>query len=336
MAQPCRFISKQFINLKENQTMNNLSKTATLLASTLLAVSAAQALDFDANLELDSTYLNNGRGLSQSGRVELNASGKVSNNYFVAGRASFLAKKDGASATDDMWIQFGSSSADLKLGRFEAVDLFRLPRDVIVLYATDDGGSSVYRANVLRGRAGADVFHAAGTVRFGSGMSFELGAIETRSTVGGVPGAAYIAAKGLRPVFTYDQGPLLLRAGLESIKYTDGGETRTGFGLTGSYNFGAFTLLGNAAANKDAAGNKQTAFAIIGDAKFGLGGGLIFGKTKLPAGDYKVTTAYAAYTFPLFDIKGASVTPAISLSKASGVNTSNDEKGLRVRFNYTF
>ncbi|ABM35550.1 carbohydrate porin [Polaromonas naphthalenivorans] len=316
--------------------MNNLSKTAIALAVTLVTASAAHAAEFNANLELDSTYLNNNRGLSQSGRVEVNAVGKVGSNYFVAGRASLLAKKDGAAATDDMWVQLGSSTADLKLGRFEAADLFRLPRDVLVLYATGDGVSSVYRANVLRGRAGSEVFQAAGTVNLGSGLSFELGAIETRATVGTLPGAAYVAPKGLRPVLSYEQGPWLLRAGLESIKYNVGGKTRTGFGFTGSYNFSDFTLVGNAAANKDASGNKQTSYALIGDTKFGLGGGLIFGNTKLPAGSYKVTTAYAAYTFPLFDIKGATVTPAVSFSKAGGVNRSNDETGVRVRFNYNF
>jgi hypothetical protein len=47
----------------------------------------------------------------------------------------------------------------------------------------------------------------------------------------------------------------------------------------------------------------------------------------------KVTTYYAAYTFPLMGVKGASITPAFSSSKATGVDNLN---AFKVRLNYAF
>ena len=101
----------------------------------LACASYAQAdVAFDANLELDTTYTNkvsapntNARagGLDLGGRVEVNAGAKATNGAsFVAGRASLLLNKKGETAVDDMWVQFGNAGADVKLGRFEAMDLF--------------------------------------------------------------------------------------------------------------------------------------------------------------------------------------------------------------------
>ena len=108
------------------------SARATAAAAVMALGSSAFAATFDANIELNNTYRNGSavvasgadEGLSQNGRVELNAAGKAGTNLFVAGRASFLANKDSTLATDDMWIQVGSATTGLKLGRFEAADLF--------------------------------------------------------------------------------------------------------------------------------------------------------------------------------------------------------------------
>jgi hypothetical protein len=290
----------------------------------LFAATGARA-EFNANIEFDNAYLNNDRGLSQSGRVELNALGKVGSQYFVAGKASFLAKKDGTTATDDMWVQFGSAAADLKLGRFEAADLFPLPRDAIVLYA----GAGVYRANLLRGRFGnasngQGFFHAAGTGNFGP-LSVELGLVETKAD----------DIKGIRPVVTYAAGPLTLRLGIEAVKFGSG-DRETGIGFTGKYDLGGITPIVNIATIK-VGGDKSTTFGLIVDTAMGATVGYIHGQSEnSPSSDYKTDTFYAAYQMPLFDIKDASVTFAGSFSKGAGSNTAPDEKGLKVRFNYTF
>ena len=76
---------------------------------------------------------------------------------FVAARASLLLKKDGDTGVDDMWVQAGNSTADVKLGRFEAMDLFPLGKDVLV----ENSGYGGYHANKLRGRFGKDTVHIA-------------------------------------------------------------------------------------------------------------------------------------------------------------------------------
>jgi len=304
------------------------SARATAAAAVLALGSSAFAVTFDANLELDNTYRNGSavgtsdQGLSQGGRVELNAAGKAGANMFVAGRASFLAKKDGNVGTDDMWIQFGSATSALKLGRFEAADLFPLVGDTLI-----NNAGTVYGTNTLRGRKDGTQFHAAATTSLGNGLSLELGVVETKSVA---------KAKGVRPVVSYAAGALSLSAALESGKYVSGNDV-SGAGATVSYNLGTAKLTGNVAKGKSDAAtrNAQSAFALT-VAAGGLSVGVISATNEAPVGEEKVATVYASYSMPLFDIKGASVTPAISSSTAKTGAVETSENSLRVRLNYAF
>ena len=299
-------------------------------AAALLAVTgAASALDFSANIELDNTARSGNKynlaanagdkGLTQSGRVELNASGKAGKNWFVAGKASFLAKKDGSVATDDMWVQIGQQSFDVKLGRFEAVDLFPLPGDTLI-----EETGTVVKTNKLRGRFGDNDFHAAVTAKLGAGLAAEVGLLD--STV-------FQETKGVRAALTYGNGPLAAGFGVENGSQ-DGVRNSdfTGFGGYAQYDFGGFKVTGNFATNEQDTGPntsvKSNAFALVGS--FGPANlGLLQGKTKgLP----NTTTFYGSYTLPLFDVKGASITPAVSTSKTG----STKANGVRVRINYAF
>lgn len=244
-----------------------------------------------------------------------------------------------------MWVQGGNATADVKLGRFEAADLFPLPRDAYVPYA----GFAPYRTNVLRGRFGNQttstpngtvdrgVFHGAATLNVGGGVSLELGVVEAQKSTN--------SAKGFRPVVSYASGPLSLRAAAEAIKFAGAvgagntytaGKSETGFGFTGAYDIGGIKPILNLAAGKDAAGNKQSTVGVVVDTAFGATVGFIHGVTKLPGSDAKVDTVYGAYTMGLFGIQGASMTFAVAVSSGGGSNTALDEKGGKVRINYTF
>ena len=336
-------------------------RATALAAFAMVSASAFVAPNIDANIELDSKYQNNDRGASQSGRVELNASQKLGSKYFMAGRATYLSKPDGSAGTDDLWAQFGTETADIKLGRFEAANLFQTPGDVIVEYS----GFSPYQANVLRGRQGAYAngsapFHAAVNVQLGGGLSLEVSGVSSKGAGG---------ATGLRPVLNYANGPLHLAAGVESIKYEGSAGTaettslscsvvagtvcttpvftvtpataatagvhRTGYGLTGDYNFGGVTLYANYAAGKSLSNIKQNTFALM--AGFGnLTVASVFGKGSNLSADDKVTTFWVAYAIPFFDVKGAKITPAISHSKSSGPNEAPNATGFALRVNYEF
>lgn len=327
-----------------NQTIKFVARATAVAAALSIAGTAFAAPVVDANIELDNTSREGtavaaaDRGLTQSGRVELNVSNKVGEDMFVAGKASFLSKKDGTVATDDMWIQLGSATGDVKLGRFEAADLFPLAGDTLVNHADADANSAtstptIYAANKLRGRQGGDVFHAAGTLNLGSGFAFELGVIQTTTTT-----LATSGARGWRPVVSYASGPLAVKLGMESGEYNSGNKI-SGFGLTASYDFGSFKLTGNVAQGKqDAAANDTAKSYALSAAIGGLGVGYASGVNDLTGGDIRVNTTYVSYKMPLFGITGASVTPALSSSTAkdSVAGTSLQETAFRVRLNYAF
>lgn len=317
----------------------SLGATSAVAAMGLCSVAFA-APAIDANIEFDNTYRSGSKvdntadeGMGQSGRVEFNIGSKAGADMFVNARASLLAKKDGTAATDDMWVQVGSAKGDVKLGRFEAADLFPLAQDTLINHA-----GNVYYAGALRGRKDASVFHAAGTLNLGNGLSLEVGAIETKSLA---------SASGIRPVLTYAAGPLMARVGFESGHFAPavvGGPTHDvrGVGATLGYDFGSFKLTGNYASGKTDsadANNNQRGFAVTA-AIGGLVLGSISGKTEQPnnAGNEKVQTFYASYAMPLFDIKGATITPALSTSTSKLDGRADDlkENSLRLRLNYAF
>lgn len=293
------------------------SQVAVAIAA-LIAAPAFAAVGFDANVELDSTYQGNDRGLSQTGRVELNAYSKTDKGGgFVAGRASYMAGKSGAATVDDMWVQIGNASGDIKLGRFEAADLFPLGKDVIV---EDGGAPSGYRSNVFRGRSG-ERFHGALSLNAGGGVGFELGILGNGDNVAG-SNKNHI---GLRPVVSFATSGLNIRAGFETGKDANGNKVNGG-GVTVGTTMGGAGLNVNLSSGK-VGGVKGSSFGV--NATFGPAGvGYVMDKN----GSNKDNVLYAAYSLPLFDT-GATITPAVSYGKATGEDR---RVGVRVRVNYAF
>ena len=211
--------------------MHNVFKLAAVAALCSTAVAAHAELSLDANLELDTTYTNavdapasNAResDLGMGGRVEFNVGAKATNgDAFVAARASLLLKKDGDTGTDDMWVQFGNKTGDVKLGRFEAMDLFPLGKDVLV----ENSGYGGYHANKLRGRFGKDSVHIA--------PGFNAG--PARIEVGLVYSKEAGEARGVRPAVSVASGPMTLRLGVESVKVVGGTESTNGAGVSLGY-----------------------------------------------------------------------------------------------------
>ncbi len=303
--------------------MQNTFKLAAVAALCSLAVADHAEVAIDANLELDTTYTNkvdapasNARDsdLGMGGRVEVNVAGKATNgDAFVAGRASLLVKKDGDTGVDDMWVQFGNAGMDVKLGRFEATDLFPVGKDTVLEYA----GYSPYRAHLLRGRFGSDSAHGALGINAGPAR-IEVGMVYSKDDG---------EARGVRPAVVFTTGPVTLRAGIESVKIVGTDGSNTGVGLSMGY-----ALSSDASINVNFAKMEDDkAFGVNGT--FGPAGiGMVYGKGATSAD--KVTTVYAAYSLPLFGVKGASITPALSYSKG-GTGTDN-QIAARVRINYAF
>lgn len=312
------------------------------IAAAFVSVGAAQAaVTFDANLEHDVMFKakqGTTKGeTSNAGRVELNTKAELmkSGDNFVNAKASLIVPTGGGDSVgiEDAWIHFGNNSADLKIGRQEAVDLFPLGKDVVVEPAAGFG----YRANTLRGRIKTGQMHAVAGLNASSALRFELGLVTGKT--------AY--SYGLRPTIVMSAGAITLRAGIESIKQDaysqnvdafdiNGFMKRTttaqaatssqGFGLSAGYAMGSSASINaNYAKNKDLKAQSTGLNAVFGDA----GVGMVADKT----GTKKATTYYAAYSLPFMGVKGATITPAISTSKSAGVD---DLNAFKVRFNYNF
>ncbi len=304
-------------------------------AAALAAAGAAQAaVAFDANLELDLTTHSGDttaaqESLTTGGRVELNANAALvkSGDNFVNARASLIVPVNGDNVTmDDVWLQLGNSAMDLKIGRFEATDLFPVGKDTVL----DTAEAAGYRANTLRGRFKDGRTHLSAGFNAGSGLRFELGLVSEKKDNSAL-------AYGLRPLVTYNAGALTLRAGLESYKATVGTTevSYTGAALSAGY-----------ALSKDANVNANYA-TLNGDGKVAdassIGLNLVYGPAGIGyvrdtnkafggAAQANVDTVYAAYSFPLMGVKGATITPAFSVSKGEV----KDLTAFRVRFNYAF
>lgn len=317
-----------------------MSKTFKLAAlAALCAASAAQAgVAFDANIEFDTTYTDardkpaTKASTDLGGRVEINANAELARNgdYFVNGRASLIVPVNGDQSVngqnnnlnnvhmDDAWLQFGNSQVDFKLGRFEAVDLFPLGMDTVVMPAEATG----YRANVLRGRVTDGRFHGALGFNAAPGLRFEVGMVAEK--------AGNENASGFRPAVVYNSGDLTLRAGFEALQNNgtgaNAGPDSTGLGLSVGYAVAKDTSLNlNYARNEKLDASSTGANIVAGS----LGLGFVNDKT----GSNSVNTVYAGYKLPLFGVKGAFVTPALSYSKGDKVD---DLVAFRVRLNYAF
>lgn len=311
-------------------------------AAALVCAGAAQAgVAFDANMELDITNRSgtatNGAapafqsGVNNGGRVEINANAELVKNgdNYVTARGTLIVPINGDKVTvDDAWIKFGNSFVDFKVGRHEAADLFPVAKDTVL----DAVVSAGYRGNALRGRVTDGRMHAVLGFNAAPSLRLELGVVteDKNDSLLAAPTKAY----GMRPTLVYTAGPLALRAGVEAYKV--GATSFTGTALSAGYALNSDSNVNVNYARKTA--DKST----VADASsFGLnlvygpaGIGYVKDKTDQvgAVASVDVNTVYAAYSFPLMGVKGATITPAFS--RSSGANTDLTE--FRVRFNYAF
>jgi hypothetical protein len=112
-----------------------------------------------------------------------------------------------------------------------------------------------------------------------------------------------------------------------------------GTGFTAGYSANGMTVNLNFAQGKSdsATDNKMSSLAVNGQIG-AFAAGVVSAKNDKVGGDQQVQTVHASYSFPLFGVAGASITPAISHStlKDSVAATSQDVDAFRVRVHYDF
>jgi hypothetical protein len=297
---------------------------AVAAAAALLAGAAHAEVSFDANIEHDIKKAAK-QDVVSSGRVELNVKAALaqSGDNFVNAKATVeipTGNGDDKVGIADAWIQLGNSSIDLKVGRQEAADLFPLGKDVVVDgagTASGDDFNGGYRANRVRGRIKTGALHAVAGFNAAPGLRLELGVVTKKGD----------DTYGLRPTLVYSAGALTVRAGAESVR-SKNAPSASGFGLS----VGVAPAEGVNVNVNYAKSSKLEGRSFGINATFGAAG-VGYVQDKDTALNEKVSTVYAAYSFPLMGVKGATITPAISRSTGTGVDGLT---AFKVRFNYAF
>lgn len=288
---------------------------------------------------------------------------------FVSARIEPLMKANGTLEMDDAFFAFGvEESWMFQIGRYEAMDLFPVGRDIALFYAagSDGIGSGVYyyMAKEARGRNGeAGQARVAG--QFGN-WTAEVSTVygDTSEILSG--SSAYLSDVNeissrnnsfiVRPAINYlsDDGTVSISFGGEfeaqsnSVIVTNGAGTefdlsdRYGLSATATLTFGDL-LWHNSAAYQDAKQlwKAETFNSNIEYKAFGLGAS--YARNRHIEDTRSDTTSFAiytSYTVPVLDFQNAEVIFALSHSETENAygTKDNDEKttAFRTRFNYYF
>jgi hypothetical protein len=331
-----------------------------VVASLFLAAGAFAEINWSAGMETNTDFESNktekgradGKDLentvfAQGGRLKVTAEGKSESDtgFFAAAKGQLKLNLDGTASTDDSWVQVGTSSFSLKVGRFEGEGLFSKGADVYIVSAP--GGADRYEANKARGRSS-------------NGMALDFSAGENMMIqVGMVYGGSN--QLGARPLVKFSTDTVTIKAGADYLRETpqdnDAKEETTymGFGVDASAGFGSMTIGGAGAyltqGGKDAAGTDlkdQKTLSVWGYLKMavgegdelGVGAGMTSWEDDGSKDKNNHLQGYVSYAHAL-PAEGAKVKFGASFASADiepkvGTKTTNSAFGARVRFNYDF
>jgi len=251
---------------------------------------------------------------------------------------------NGGMGACDAWVAVGTPSVTLKVGSWEAEDMWNPGQDV---YVITTGASDWFKINKVRGRSpdGMGVIFTSGSVVFDVKAGFDNeGPAGTENQL------------GIRPVVKFTAGAITLKVGGEFVtqkpKDTDSDAKNDWMGgganvtmTAGTLTFGAVAAYGqNKVTTVDAITGVKTdadenvmsgdgyVNLAMGSSTLGLG----VGYTTQDEADTKEMYGFVSYAMPL-PVEGAFVKFAGSF--ASGTNAADEDLkafGARVRFNYTF
>ncbi|MGP9764891.1 carbohydrate porin [Halomonas sp. AOP13-D3-9] len=354
----------------------------------------SQKLTFGGDVELDINAQNTHAGegpiffegdiergdeFDQTGRILLDISGERSSpaNHYARFKVQPLVQTNGDFGVDDAWLAIGSSyGLEVKIGRFEAFDLFPLGQDVFVGFSGDtsdslyrDGQGYVYQAKEGRGRGG-DSGQVMVSKRSGNlygevstlfGDRTDLFDTDTYHGYRIDPDGQVKDSFIVRPVVAWSPGPWTLAAGLEANLVSDavvderGADisNRTGYGTRLSYNQGDWQLNTNLA-YLDA--YEETNLTLGFNALWrGFGVGYIHARNEIDdvkpindeevvfsmPGRYNIDTLYTSYHFSdVLNIENLSIYLGAYFGRIDHYQIDDlddaDRYGGRMRFKYLF
>ncbi|MBL1376418.1 carbohydrate porin [Zobellella iuensis] len=332
-------------------------------------------VEFDinaANKQEDSNlYMNDGRNdrWDQTGRLLLDVSGErvADSGAYAKFKAQPTLGSSGGVGSDDAWFAFGRNDVgEMKIGRFEALDLFPLGQDVFVEHSGDtssglytDGSAYLYMAKEARGRAG-DAGHVMVSRQLGD-LYLELATL-FGNRLDLFNGAQYhgheLTKKKdsivVRPAMRWQLGDFSWALGAEhnlvddAIIDDEGRKVarRTGYGTTFGWQSGVIKANLNAAYLDALNEENLTLGANVLFNQFGLG--YIYGRNKIDEaaagfeyleGTQKSNTVYTSYRFDnVLDLDNFGILLGAYWSDfdVAESTTATDRYGARVRFKYVF
>lgn len=310
---------------------------------------------------------------NQDGRILIDINGdRQTSRHYARFKLQPLWNTSGDTGVDDAWFAVGShAGSELKVGRFEAFDLFPLGQDVFVQYSGStsnslysDGQSYVYQAREGRGRG--DSGQIALSHQFGDTMYTEVATLfGDRSDL--FDGDTYHgydieddskSAAIVRPVIAWTPESWTFAVGMEANLVNDSviderGEDigdRTGYGARVSYGHEGLDFNLNFAHME--AHEESNSTVGVNTVWNNVGVGYIYAENDIddvkpgasmkditPAGVNKSSTLYSSYRFAnVLGINQFDTYVGAYYSEVDHDNgaTETDRYGARVRLKYLF
>lgn len=333
-------------------------------------------VELNFNYQDRESHISDDSEFNQDGRVLIEFAGEkyTSKGHYVGVKAQPLFESTGNIALDDAYFEFGKKDGwAIKAGRFEAYDMFPVGLDVFLEYSGDtandlysDGAAYSYQAKEARGR-GAD-----GQIMYSQtfgDLYIEVGAmLGDRSNLfddgldGKYHGKEIESSKDsflVRPVVAYQMGDFKVAASVETnlvsnAVVADGVDIsdRTGYGLTGNWTSGDWTVNANVAYLDAVDENNLSAGVNALWNNFGLGYIHSINEyedkefSSWAEGDVNVSTWYASYAFrDVLEVQDFSillgtyyttVDNKLDQQSDASVFAEEDDFGARVRLFYEF
>ncbi len=299
---------------------------------------ATDKYDADTDTVVDKTQID------QSGRLLVGVSGarQVGDANYIKTNAQILLKMDGTVAADDAWIAMGAENDwEVKLGRFEAYNLFPAGQDTVLNHAS---GVEVYTTSYARGRSGngqINLSKTVGSTYFEVSTNF-MGADTNDDNKDSVAdGVADTNAVFLRPVLSVGLGDAFrLAAGAEINATADDkapSNDFTGYGATLNYSADMLSVNVNYATRDYDVTGTQTETSMGVNAQYGNAfiGYVNAVNDNGGATDPEVNTFYASYKFAnIMDVEDLALYLGASTSEVK--DSDNKDTSVRLRVKYLF
>jgi hypothetical protein len=306
-------------------------------------------VEFDNNInQKEKTGMEDKTVFDQSGRLLVGVSGlrQLSDSHYISTHGEILLKIEGGIDADDAWIAMGKENDwEVKLGRFEAYDMYPVGQDTYLefadtVFAAD--GVDVYRTKEARGRSDNGQINLSKTV---GANYFEL----STNFMPEQDGTDTIASSGdnttdtnaifLRPVASFGLGESFRLAVAAEINATGDADEAvrdfTGYGATFNYSADMLSINVNYAYRDFDTLDRDDMSAAINAQYDNLFAGYIYAKNDIAGDKHESDTYYASYKFAnIMDVEDLALYLGAYSSKVQDTDT--QDSGARLRVKYLF